>query len=127
GCITATSSGGTGPVNYHWNNGDSTATICGLGAGSYAVTITDSVGCSASTAYNVSQPTAITFNPAIITNATCQGNNGCIKVSAIGGNGNGIYYSYLWNTGDSTSFVCGLGAGTYTVTATDTLGCTGSD
>ena len=124
GCITATSSGGTGPVVFHWSNGDSTATICSLGAGSYSVTITDSVGCSASTTYNVLQPNAVTFNPPVIVNVSCNGgNNGCITISATGGTGVIVYH---WSTGDSTTTICGLAVGPYTVTATDSLGCSAS-
>ncbi len=46
GSITATVSNGTPPFEYHWSNGDSTATISNLPAGYYTVTITDDQDCA---------------------------------------------------------------------------------
>ncbi|MCX6273891.1 MAG: T9SS type A sorting domain-containing protein [Bacteroidetes bacterium] len=46
GSITATVTNGTPPFEYHWSNGDSTATISNLPAGYYTVTITDDQDCA---------------------------------------------------------------------------------
>lgn len=46
GEIILSPDGGTEPYSYEWNTGDITSTITGLAAGEYAVTITDSIGCS---------------------------------------------------------------------------------
>lgn len=35
-------------------------------------------------------------------------------------------YKFLWNTGDTTSYLSGVGPGTYTVTIADPTGCTGA-
>ncbi|MFO0265453.1 MAG: hypothetical protein ACK51D_00765, partial [Cyclobacteriaceae bacterium] len=52
----------------------------------------------------------------------CAGrSDGSISVNAMGGNGT---FSYAWNTGATGSTLASIGAGTYTVTATDVLGCT---
>lgn len=45
GTATAQITGGTGIYVYHWNTGDTTATITNLGPGNYSVTITDELGC----------------------------------------------------------------------------------
>jgi PKD repeat protein len=45
GSVTTTVSGGTTPYTYNWSNGGTTATISGLAAGTYTVTITDNSGC----------------------------------------------------------------------------------
>ena len=46
----------------------------------------------------------------------CGGNNGSISITPVGGSSP---YSYTWNTGDTTSSLVNLGAGTYRVTVQD--------
>jgi gliding motility-associated-like protein len=121
GSITIVTSGGTGTIHYTWSTGDSTATISGLAAGTYSVTATDSVGCSASTSYIVNQPTPITFGTSTIVDASCVGSTGSITVTASGGTGT---INFTWSNGGTTDTITGLGAGIYTVTATDVNGCT---
>jgi len=50
GSATVTASGGTPPYGYLWSNGGTTATITGLTAGTYTVTVTDDNGATASPA-----------------------------------------------------------------------------
>ncbi len=45
GTATALVSGGTAPYNYLWSNGGTNATITGLAAGTYTVTVIDVSGC----------------------------------------------------------------------------------
>lgn len=67
GTLTANPFGGIPPISYLWNNGETTQTISGLGAGNYFVTLTDDSGHVAtgnqylySSCYNVLQ--GIAFN-----------------------------------------------------------------
>lgn len=53
GTISLTVSNGTAPFTYQWSNGGSSATINGLTAGNYFVTVTDANGCSATGTYTV--------------------------------------------------------------------------
>lgn len=48
GGLTANASGGATPYTYLWSNAATTASITGLAAGTYTVTVTDQNGCSES-------------------------------------------------------------------------------
>ena len=64
----------TPPYTYIWSNGATTGDISSLMAGTYTVTVTDALGCSASYTFivNALVPYDITD---IITNIDCYGNN----------------------------------------------------
>ncbi|MBD2701643.1 cadherin domain-containing protein [Spirosoma sp. BT702] len=96
GSASVTVSGGTTPYTYNWTPdnpiGDGTATITGLRAGSYTVSVTDFNNCTASRSYTISQPavpipkiTDFTSNSASI----CQGNT--VELTATIGNVTGTY------------------------------------
>jgi gliding motility-associated-like protein len=56
-----------------------------------------------------------------VTNESCVGDNdGQIAVNSVFGTAG---QSFIWNTGQTTSTITSLGAGTYTVTASDSYGC----
>ena len=117
-------SGATPGYTYAWSTGDTTQSISGVGSGSYSVTITDSAGCTTVDTVTITGPAAWMLNSEI-TEPTCNGDmDGMIDLTTSGGTPG---YSYAWSTGDSTEDVSGLGAGTYAVTVTDTLGCTTTD
>lgn len=113
--------GGTAPYSYTWSNGGSTATITGLTAGTYDVTVTDANECSISASVTITEPSAleVTLN---VNQGTCEGSNdGVLTANATGGNGN---YTYNWSNGESGSTIDNLDADTYTVTVTDENNCT---
>ncbi len=115
--------GGTPPFTYLWNNGQTTPTASNLAAGIYSVVATDAAGCSATTNVTITQPTVLVAN-AVRTNPICFGqSNGTASASAVGGT---PPYSYSWTAPGTptTSSINGLAAGTYTVTVTDSKGCT---
>jgi gliding motility-associated-like protein len=64
GAIDLTAAGGTPPYTYSWSNGSSSEDLTGLTNGNYAVTVTDSRGCTAIGQYAVLRPDplAITVN-----------------------------------------------------------------
>lgn len=120
GSATATASGGSGPYTYFWDNGDTTATSLNLAAGQHFVTATDAGGCSATDTVLIQQPPLPTTLAQMDSMANCLGTGGGASASASGGTGP---YQFIWSTGDSTSAISNVGAGTYTVTAIDANGC----
>lgn len=125
GQITSIPSGGTAPYNYLWTNGVTTSTNNNLCAGTYSVTITDAIGCTATATSIITEPSQVTSTINNVGNSTCFGScTGTATVIASGGVG---AYAYLWGTGtgfQTTATVNNLCAGTYSVTVTDANGCT---
>lgn len=120
GGITASTSGGTNPYSYAWSNSATTASITGVAAGTYTVTITDANGCTASSDSTVTEPTALGT-------ATADNGDGSVVVTAFGGTSP---YTYLWDASagnQTTDTALGLSTGTYYVTVTDANGCTSED
>lgn len=121
GTATATATGGVGPYSYLWSNGMTGPVRNGLPAGTYSVTATDANGCTASVSIVLSQPQAIV--PAVqVLQQPCTGAaTGALTVSATGGT---PPYSFTWSNGVSGAGLLNIQAGTYTVTVTDSRGCT---
>ncbi len=127
GSITVNPAGGTGPYTYAWSNSlPPNKTVNNLAAGNYVVTVTDANGCTSMNTVPITQPTQITFGAATVENVRClNGSTGKITVSPTGGGGT---YTYAWsyNANLNSPTAQNLAAGSYTVTATDASGCTGS-
>ncbi|MEI6682906.1 MAG: SprB repeat-containing protein [Bacteroidota bacterium] len=124
GTITLAVSGGTGTKTYLWNDGASTANRSNLAVGTYTVTVTDQNGCKQTASSSVSQPSTAISTSATSVNVVCNGGStGSIDLSVSGGSPG---YTYAWSNGATTQDISGLTAGNYTVTATDTKGCTSS-
>jgi len=122
GSATVFATGGAQPYQYEWNTGQSTATITGIGAGQYTVTVIDANDCQDSETITVSATGGVDIASITSTPASCT-NDGTAMVSA---NGGAQPYQYAWNTGQATSSISGLVAGQYTVTVTDANGCQAS-
>lgn len=112
--------GGDSPYTYLWSTGETTATISGLFAGSYTVTVTDDSNCTVSVSGNVAEPTQL-IATSNTTDVLCfGGSDGSAEVVATGGT---APYTYSWTNGGNTPNLTGLSAGTYIVSATDANGC----
>jgi hypothetical protein len=121
GTAAATASGNLVPVTYLWSNGETTASITGLVAGTYTVTVTETPTCTAVASYTVTEPTLLDAACTKTDATTIGGAEGTASVIATGGT---APYTYLWSNGETTASITGLTAGTYTVTVTDLNGCT---
>ncbi|MFQ5335166.1 MAG: T9SS type A sorting domain-containing protein, partial [Flavobacteriales bacterium] len=112
------------PYTYQWDNNagnQTTQTASGLFAGLYAVTITDSIGCSGIAFVLVNNITTPVVSDST-SNASCYGNcDGQISLSVTGNSP----FTYIWSNGDTTSSQGSLCPGTYYVTVTDSAGCLG--
>ncbi|CAN5873350.1 hypothetical protein BH11BAC7_BH11BAC7_16470 [soil metagenome] len=123
--------GGAGGFTYNWTPGnpagDGTTSVTGLTAGTWTVTTTDANGCTATNAFTVTQPPAISVTASAQTNVACfGGSNGAASINAANGGAGGFTYNWTPGNpaGDGTTSVTGLTAGTWTVTTTDANGCT---
>jgi len=123
GAIDITPSGGTAPYTFSWSNGAITEDLSGLIAGSYTVTITDSKNCKKVFSFTITQPAAaITAAAPTITNISCNGTNtGGIDITPTGGT---APYTFAWSNGTTTEDLTNVAAGSYSVTITDSKGCT---
>ncbi|KAF2518378.1 hypothetical protein EYY60_00165, partial [Flavobacterium zhairuonense] len=122
GSATISPSGGTSPYTYLWSNGAATATINGLTAGTYSVTVTDANSCT-KTVNNIiiTQPTILSGTASTIAVSCFGGANGSATVTASGGV---PAYTYSWApSGGTAATASGLVAGTYSVTITDANSC----
>ncbi len=132
GALEAYTSGGTPPYTYTWSTGSQSAQIDGLGPGAYAVTVTDAQGCTASAnaAFDALGEILIELEA---TDASCHnGSDGQAVVTGIryGSQPADLQHFVIsWSTSPpqfgAQAFAL-QGGQTYTVTATDTLGCTGT-
>jgi SprB repeat len=134
GKITVSVSGGMLPFTIVYKKGATTvathtATIApvndvlsALAAGTYTVEITDANGCMVSIMNIViTEPTVLTTTCAKTDETLYNVHDGTVNVNATGGSPT---YTYLWSNGATTANQTGLTAGTYSVTVTDTRGCT---
>lgn len=124
GSITANPTNGVPPYAYAWSNSATTQTITNLTPGTYTVTVTDFVGCKATTSFTVTEA----INLTLVVNKKdiigCGGNNGAAKVTVTSGV---PPYNYKWSNNATTDSISNLGAGKYKVTVTDARGCTKID
>jgi PKD repeat protein len=124
GSIDLTVTGGTSPYSYGWSNGAHTQDVNGLSPNSYFVSIGDYKGCTSFSLFTITQPALLTSS-VTNTGATCNNNDGTATVTPAGGTSP---YTYAWNStpAQSTQAAANLALGNYTVSVTDSKGCTTS-
>jgi gliding motility-associated-like protein len=109
---------GAGYSSYLWSSGQTTQNITPLSAGSYTVTVSNASGCTGT----VSQSFTINSLPIpSITGVTsvCQGAAATLNVAA-------GFSSYVWSNGATSTTINPTIAANYTVTVTNSNGCTAS-
>ena len=103
-----------GGISYLWSNANTQSSITVSQSGIYTVTATNAENCSATA--NVT----VTVNP--LPTVSISGDNTICQGSSTTLTANGAD-SYLWSTGDQTASVTLNAFGVYTVTGTNTAGC----
>jgi len=106
--------------SYLWNTGQTSQNLIGIGAGTYAVTVTDTNGSTTvKSGIVVTEPTVINITEST-TNVSCT-SNGTIQLTVTGGT---PPYTYSWspNVGSGPA-ISNLTPGNYTVTVTDNQTC----
>jgi|GEM_PF-4747245 len=120
GFIDLSVAGGTPGYSYAWSTGDTISMLSSLGAGSYAVTVTDANGCVSNDSIAISEPTAVAATRAVTDESAPGANDGAIDITVSGGTAG---YTYVWSNGATTEDISGLTGGVYCVTITDANGC----
>ncbi len=127
GTATVNVFGGVTPYTYSWSpSGGSLATANGLSGGTYTVSVNDVNGCTSTISITLTQPSALTLAPVVISNIPCFG--GTTGNAAANASGGSSPYTYNWSNGSSTVCISDptgpiLTAGGYTVSVQDNAGC----
>ncbi|HRI58684.1 MAG TPA: right-handed parallel beta-helix repeat-containing protein [Saprospiraceae bacterium] len=112
---------GASPFSFLWADGANDSVRTGMVAGIYPLAITDAGGCKGIDTVEITTQGRLKASIKI-DKITCPGfADGKLIVTPK----NGLPpFHWLWETGDTTAAVTGLGPGLYHITLTDALGCT---
>jgi PKD repeat protein len=131
GSVDITVTGGTLPYQFDWSDDgtgdlDDNEDLINVPAGTYTLTVYDSVGCTAFTSVTITEPTSLMTLTAVATDESF-GSDGTIDLTVTGGTGP---YLFDWDNDGTGDFndpedLSGLvGNTTYNVTVMDANGCT---
>lgn len=132
GSISASATGGAG-FTFRLNNGNFQASgnFTNLAAGTYTVTARNSDGCTGTRQFILTDPSPTCTGVDITVTANSTPTDGCStpatgSITATAAGSTGFTYSIDGTNFQASGTFNGLAAGTYTVTARDANGCTGS-
>ena len=108
---------GPGYDTYTWSNGGFGQIVAADQPGIYTVTVTDAFGCTGTSSFTVDQLPP--FAPGVSGDFTvCTGSPATLLADA-------GYASYEWSTGENNFIITPSVPGTYFLTVTDAMGCSG--
>lgn len=119
-------SSGIAPYTFSWSSGGYEQTEQNLAPGTYSVTVTDASLCQVVSNVTIKEASSLAVKVDSIKYATSNNNDGAIHITVTGGAGEPYSYEWRneWNTVISvTEDPSGLLAGSYSVTVTDSKGC----
>ncbi len=111
-------------LSYGWANGPNTLTYSNLAPGTYIFTATDASACVRSDTIIITQPAQLTANVPDASQTNCAGaGTGTLVATSGGGTGPN---TFIWNSNpaQNDSILDNVTAGTYSVTVSDSRGCT---
>jgi len=115
---------------YLWSTGETTPSIIVKTNGSFNVTVSNSGGCSATSAFTDVRVGTSFPAPMILADGPttfCEGKNVTLSVNNFWENDPGgstsLDYTYLWSTGETTLSIVASTAGIYTLRVTNATGC----
>jgi gliding motility-associated-like protein len=124
GSLFIGASGGTPAYSYMWSTGSATEDLGFLVSGYYGVTVTDIKGCRDSLKTFVKEPDPLVSSAVSMMMVSCHGgSDAMVYCQSTGGT---MPVDFVWSNGSADVLVTGLSAGSYGVTATDSMGCTDS-
>lgn len=122
--LSGSAGGGTPAYTFTWTTPTTTLTTAAITnqcAGTYTLVVKDNNGCTTNTVVTVLAPTDITVALTATPPSCNNGCNGSITSTVTGGTPG---YSYNWSTGSTLTTVGSLCTGNYSLTVTDSKGCT---
>lgn len=103
-------------ADYLWSNSDEDSSIMVDQTGTYAVTVTDTLGCTGNATFELIAAPPVTVSLGYPEQICAEDNATIIADPNLG--------TYNWSTGDSTSTITVSGPGTYELELTSPEGCT---
>ena len=123
GEIEVSAKTGNAPFTYLWSNGQTSAKVSSLSAGSYTVKVTDASGCITEQQFSLQNQSNLALQLLDNRPVSCSGEaDGGVSLGISGAKGT---YEITWSDGVKDLLQRkDLKTGTYTITATDESGCT---
>ncbi len=117
--------GGIPPFTFYWSNGETSQNLSNLCAGTYYVTVIDSIWGNSSDTFVVSGPDQILVTSQVSDYSgygvsSSGASDGWIDITVSGGS---PPYQFSWSTGNSTEDISNIPAGNYLLTVTDSTSC----
>ncbi|MEO0340301.1 MAG: SprB repeat-containing protein, partial [Bacteroidota bacterium] len=118
--LTAQVEGGKGPYQYIWSNGATSQSLENMGAGTYAVSITDALDNTTEQTLEVTEPVEFKATIEVLAPASTGQRDGIATLQIENGN---KPFRYRWSTRASSDTIQNLAPGDYQLTVTDAKGC----